>query len=171
MSCISNKCFRGPLPTTASDEDLYSFFLKEIYNGNLTIEGSKIKVFTTPVVDSKMQGYFHLTTKMQKQFGISIRMQEPRAYFINYVPIMIKNYKNCDTCDEIECNKIKIWTAPYKSTKRVKLLYYDDNNSYLIVLERKKNDLYIVTSFLIDEPHYLKKVLTEYKKNKKTFQK
>lgn len=170
MNYISNQCFKGPLSSTTSEDELYKFFLDEIYNGDLKIEGSNIKVFTSPVVDNKMQGFFHLTTKTQKQFGISIRMKEPRAYFINYIPIMIKNYKNCKTCNEKECNKIKIWTAPHKGVKRIKLLYYDCCNSYLIVLERNKNSLYIITSFLIDEPHYLEKVLAEYEINKKPFQ-
>jgi len=167
MNYINNRCFQGPLPVTTSDDELYEYFLREIYSGNLKIDGSAIKVFTTPVVDNRMQGFFHLTTRTQKNLGMTIRMKEPRAYFINYIPTMIKNYKNCSMCSEEGCNKIKIWTAPHKDKKRVKLLYYDDNNSYLIVLERDKNDLYIVTSFLIDEPHYLEKVLEEYEIYKK----
>jgi hypothetical protein len=45
----------------------------------------KIKVFTTPFEDNRMQVFFHLTTKTHKNFGIKIRMKEPQAYFINYV--------------------------------------------------------------------------------------
>ena len=72
-------------------------------------------------------------------------------------------------CNNKFCNKIKIWTAPYKDTKRTKLLYSDEFYSYLIVLERnKKKEMYIVTSFLIDEPHYLEKIINEYEKYKKT---
>ena len=116
-----------------------------------------------------MQGYFHLTTKTQKQFGIKIRMKEPRAYFINYIPIMINNFEKCKNCNNNNCNKINVWTAPFKNTKRTKLLYTDDNyNSYIIILERKKNEMYIVTSYLIDEPHYLDKILKEYDRYKKT---
>lgn len=164
MSYISNRCFQGPLSTTTSEDELYKFFLENIYNGNLKIEGSSIKVFTSPVVDNKMQGFFHLTTKTQKKFGIKIRMKEPRAYFINYIPTMINNFKKCDFCNDSQCNKIKVWSSQHKGVKRKKLLYYDDINSYLIVLERNKNDYYIITSFIIDEPHYLEKVLDEYKK-------
>ena len=42
------------------------------------------------------------------------------GYFINYIVPMINNYLKCDTCNNINCNKIKIWTAPYKNTKRTK---------------------------------------------------
>lgn len=162
------KCFNEPLPKTYTDDELYNFFLTNICYGNLKINGMNIKVFTTPIEDNRMQGYFHLTTKTKKQFGIKIRMKEERAYFINYVPIMINNYMNCKTCNNTECNKIKIWTAPYKGTKRTKLLYSDDQYSYIITLEQNKNDMYIVTSYLIDEPHYLEKILKEYNTYKKT---
>ncbi len=162
------KCFVGPLHENTTDEELYDYFLENIYNGNLKIYGSNVKIFTTPIEDNKMQGFFHLTTKTQNKFGIKIRMKESRAYFINYVPIMINNFEKCKICENSECNKIKIWTAPYKNIKRTKLLYTDEYYSYIIILERKKDEIYIVTSYLIDEPHYLEKVMKEYNKYKKT---
>lgn len=162
-----DNCFNGPLPATTTDDELYNYFIENIYNGNLRINGMNIKVFTTPFEDNRMQGYFHLTTKTQKQFGFKIRMKEPRAYFINYIKPMINNYLNCKNCTNKECNKIKVWTAPYKNTKRTKLLYTDNENSYIIILEKNKNDMYIVSSYLIDEPGYLEKVLKEYEKYKK----
>ena len=162
-------CFNGPLSNKLTDDELYDYFLKNIYYEDLKIYGTSIKIFTTPVEDNRMQGYFHLTTKTQKQFGIKIRMKEPRAYFINYIPIMINNFEKCKNCNNNNCNKIKVWTAPFKNTKRTKLLYTDDNyNSYIIILERKKNEMYIVTSYLIDELHYLDKILKEYDRYKKT---
>lgn len=168
MTLIKNKCgLNGPLPETTTNDELYDYFIKNIYYGDLKINGMKIKVFTTPFEDNKMQGFFHLTTKTQKTLGMKIRMKEPRAYFINYIAPMIRNYMNCSTCDILECNKIKIWTAPYKNTKRTKLLYSDNVYSYIIILERKNNDMFIISSYLIDEPRYLQKVLKEYDKYKK----
>ena len=160
-------CFNGPLSNSLTDDELYKYFLDNIYNGNLKIFGMDIKTFTTPIEDNRMQGFFHLTTKTKKNFGIKIRMKEDRAYFINYVVLMINNFENCKNCSNIDCNKIKVWTAPYKGTKRIKLLYTDDNYSYIVILERKKNCVYIVTSYLIDEPGYLDKILKEYEKYKK----
>ena len=168
MTLIKNKCgLNGPLPETITNDELYDYSIKNIYYGDLKINGMKIKVVTTPFEDNKMQGFFHLTTKTQKTLGMKIRMKEPRAYFINYIAPMIKNYMNCSTCNILECNKIKIWTAPYKNTKRTKLLYSDNVYSYIIILERKNNDMYIISSYLIDEPGYLQKVLKEYDKYKK----
>lgn len=163
-----SKCdLNGPLPSTTTDEELYNYFINNIYYGDLKINGMKIKVATTPFEDNRMQGYFHLTTKTQKKYGIKMRMKEKRAYFINYIAPMINNYTKCATCNNPNCNKIKIWTAPYKNTKRTKLLYTDDEYSYIIILERHKNDMFIVSSYLIDKPAYLKKVLKEYDKYKK----
>lgn len=168
MTLTKNKCgLDGPLPETTTDNELYDYFIKNIYYGDLKINGMKIKVFTTPFEDNRMQGFFHLTTKTQKNFGIPIRMKEPRAYFINYVSPMINNYLKCPTCEIKDCNKIKIWTAPFKNTKRTKLLYSDDLYSYIIILERKKNEMYLISSYLIDEPGYLENVIEEYNKYKK----
>lgn len=161
-------CFNSPLPLSFTDDELYKYFLDNIYNGDLKIYGTNIKTFTTPIEDNRMQGFFHLTTKTQKNLGMKIRTKELRAYFINYVPTMINNFEKCKNCNNDECNKIKIWTAPYKDTKRTKLLYTDEKYSYIIILERKKNEIYIVTSYLINEPHYLKKILKEYENYKKT---
>ena len=164
----NNKCgINGPLSEKTTDDELYDYFIKNIYYGNLKINGMNIKVFTTPFEDNRMQGFFHLTTKTQKNLGFKIRMKETRAYFINYIVPMINNYQKCSTCEDLECKKIKIWTAPYKNTKRTKLLFSDELYSYIIILEKNKNDMYIVSSYLIDEPGYLNKVLSEYEKYKK----
>lgn len=165
------KCIEGPLSNKISDDELYHYFIKNIYQADLKINGTKVKVFTTPVEDNKIQGYFHLTTKTQKQFNVKIRMKEPRAYFINHIVPMINNFLSCNECDNEKCGKIKIWTAPYKKTKRTKLLYIEDNYSYIIILEKNKNDMYIISSYLIDEPGYLDNVLKEYNKYKKVSQK
>ncbi len=168
MISTINRCgLTGPLPQTTTDDELYDYFIKNIYYGDLKINGMKVKVFTTPFEDNRMQGFFHLTTKTQKTLGIKIRMKESRAYFINYVAPMIKNYLNCSNCDDLKCSKIKVWTAPYKNTKRTKLLYSDGLYSYIIILEKNKNEMYIISSYLIDEPGYLQNVLKEYNKYKK----
>ncbi len=163
----TKNCFTGPLDKTLTDDELYNYFIQNIYYGNLKINGIPVAVFETPFEDNRMQGYFHLTTKTQKQFNMKIRMKEPRAYYINHVAPMINNFLNCKNCDNEECSKIKVWTKPYKNTKRTKLLYTNDMYSYIVILERHKNKVYIVTSYLIDEPNYLEKILSEYNKYKK----
>ena len=73
MILTKNKCgLNWPLPETTADEELYDYFIKNIYYGDLKINGMKIKVFTTPFEDNRMQGFFHLTTKSQKNFGIKL---------------------------------------------------------------------------------------------------
>lgn len=67
MTETKNKCgFNGPLPKTTTDDELYDYFIKNIYYSDLKINGMNIKVFTTPFEDNRMQGFFHLTTKTQK---------------------------------------------------------------------------------------------------------
>lgn len=168
MTLTRNKCgLNIPLPDSTTDDELYRYFIQNIYHGDLKINGMKVSVFTTPFEDNRMQGFFHLTTKTQKKLGIKIRMKEPRAFFINYIVPMINNYSKCKDCNDSNCTKIKVWTAPYKNTKRTKLLYSDKLYSYIIILEKKKNEMFIISSYLIDEPGYLDKILKEYNKYKK----
>ena len=127
----------------------------------------KIDYFTTPFENNYMQGFFHITTRTQKDLGVKIRMKEKRAYYINLIPLMINNYEKCKTCKNIECSKIKIWTSKYKDRKRIKLLYIDEDFNYIIILEKNKNKVYLISAYIIDEPGYLKNVLKEYNKNKK----
>lgn len=82
-------CFNGPLSNKLTDDELYDYFLKNIYYEDLKIYGTSIKIFTTPVEDNRMQGYFHLTTKTQKQFGIKIRMERTKS-------LLYKLYSNYD---------------------------------------------------------------------------
>lgn len=167
MTATEIRCINGPLPLTLTDEELYNYFIKEVFHKKLFFNNMPIKFFTTPVEVNKIQGYFHLTTKYKKNFGIKIRMKEKRAYFINYIVPMINNSNTCSNCTVSNCTKIKVWNVPHKDTKRTKLLYYDDNYAYIIILEQKKNEYYVISSFLIDEPGYLNKILSEYQKYKK----
>ena len=161
----SNNCIDGPLDKLINDEELYNYFIKNLYQADLRINGTPIKIFTTPFEDNRMQGYFHLTTKTDKKF--KIRIKEERAYYINHIVPMIKNYMNCKNCKNDKCQGIKIWTAPYKNKKRTKLLFSNKKYNYLVVLEYSKKEAYIITSFLINEPHYLEKIIKEYNKYKK----
>lgn len=55
MILTKNKCvLNGPLPEITTDEELYDYFIKNIYYGDLKINGMKIKVFTTPFEDNRM---------------------------------------------------------------------------------------------------------------------
>ena len=164
---MKNSCINGPLNRNLTDDELYDYFIKNIYQADIKLNGIQVKVFTTPFEDNRMQGYFHLTTKTEKKSNFKIRLKEDRAYYINHVAPMIDNYMNCDRCDNKECNKIKIWTAPFKGKKRTKLLYSTKEYSYLVVLEHDKKEIYIITSFLVNEKHYLSKILAEYNKYKK----
>ena len=155
---MKNNCITEPLDKNLTDDELYDYFIKKIYQSDIKFNGMPVKVFTTPFEDNRMQGYFHLTTKTEKKFRYKIRMKEDRAYYINHIVPMITNYKKCKTCDNKECPQIKVWTAPFKDKKRTKLLYSKKEYSYLIVLEHDKKVIYIITSFLINEPHYLGKI-------------
>lgn len=162
----NEKCIISPFSKTISDDELYDFFVNNIWYGNLYFDGYLIRIFESPVVDGKVQGYFHLTTRVEKRFNMKLRLNEDRRYYINHVKFMIENYKKCENCIVDDCLKIKHWTIQYKDRKRIKLLYCTESYSYLIVLEKKKNEIYIVTSFLIDDKHYLSKILKEYEKCK-----
>lgn len=60
---MNNICgMNEPLSKNTTDDELYNYFIKNIYYGNLKINGMNVKVFTKPLEDNRMQGFFHLTT-------------------------------------------------------------------------------------------------------------
>ena len=73
---MKNSCINGPLNKNLTDDELYDYFIKNIYQADIKLNGIQVKVFTTPFEDNRMQGYFHLTTKTEKKFNF-------KCYFNN----------------------------------------------------------------------------------------
>lgn len=172
MTLKIKECFKSPLEDNLTIDDLYKYFTREIELQDLYLFGNSVNFFAGLHVENfgmYPEAFHHITTKKDKTTGI--RIPEERRFYINHIVPMIRNVSECNTCNNIECSKIKVWTKPVDNrTKRTKLLYIGDGYNYMIILEndhKRKNNLNVVTSYLGNESWFLKKNLEEYDKYKK----
>lgn len=138
----------------------YKVFKDEIIDGNLIFKGKEVKTREFPVVDNKVQSFFHIISEENKK-GIKVRLYKPeRIRRIPYISEMIKNYNECQNCNDI-CSKIKIWVAPYKGKIfRTKIFLEDED--YIIILEERKDYYLLISAYVVDRPDRKKDLLKEY---------
>lgn len=173
ISTEIKKCFKGPLDNTLSLEELYKYFKSEVQSNveMLKIGNNIVKFYSGLYVSSTemySEAFHHVTTKRNNR---GIREPEERRFYINHIVPMIEHLSECKNCNNKDCFKIKLWTAPYNNKiKRTKILYICEDYNYLIILENdkiRKNQLNIVTSYLAMEEGSKKSLLEEYEKYKK----
>lgn len=168
MADSIKQCLPSPLDYDMTTDELYNFFRNFVQSEILYIDGYKIVFYGgLDIRTMYSEAFYHMSTKKN---GSGIRKFEERRFYINHIVPMIRHVKECESCTNYLCPKIKIWTVPYDNkTKRTKLLYVGDSYNYLIILEtdlKNKNQLNVVTSYLGNEPWFLKKILKEYNKYK-----
>lgn len=142
----------------------YKIFKKEIIDGKLSFRGKEVKTRDYPIIDNKAQSFFHIISEENKK-GMIIRIyKQERVRFIPYISEMIKNYNECQTCNNT-CSKIKVWSAPYKrNVIRTKLFLVDED--YIIILEERKVYYLLVSAYVVDRPDRKIDLLKEYNKYK-----
>lgn len=143
----------------------YKIFKKEIIDDNIIFKGKEVKTREYPIIDNKVQSFFHIISEENKK-GIKMRLYKPeRVRRIPYISKMIENYNECQTCNNNRCSKIKVWTAPYKGKiSRTKLFLEDDD--YIIILEERNNYYLLISAYVVDRPDRKTDLLKEYNKYK-----
>lgn len=142
----------------------YQVFKKEIIDEKLIFKGKEVKTREFPIIDNKVQSFFHIISEESKK-GIKIRLYKTeRVRFIPYISKMIENYNECQRCND-NCSKIKVWSAPYKGKiLRTKLFLEDEN--YIIILEERKKYYLLISAYVVDRPDRKADLLKEYNKYK-----
>lgn len=157
-------CLPQPFSNLREDE-IYQYFLDNMLIYDLRYEGNAIRFFDTPVIDGRLQGFHHISTRKPKntKFELSIRMLEDRARYINWIIPIIENAKACHSCENRHsCSKIKFWRKKQGAKNKIYFMVRNDVD-YIIIAEQKKGNLYYIsTAFIVDEPYYLKSFLDDY---------
>lgn len=83
-----------------------------------------------------------------------------RCERIRWVRAFIENY-NCDT---IQCEGIKVWSKPYRSTTRVHMLLKEE--CYMVVLEQRASYCLLIMAFYFEQDYSLRKKLHHYEQYK-----
>lgn len=142
----------------------YKVFKKEIIDEKLIFNGKEVRTREYPIIDNKVQSFFHIISEESKK-GVKIRLYKPeRVRMIPCISKMIKNYTECQTCND-NCSKIKVWSAPFKGKQfRTKIFFEDEN--YIIILEERKDYYLLVSAYVVDRQDRKIDLLKEYNKYK-----
>lgn len=136
---------------------LYSVFLNDLIKNQPLFNGLRVGARKHPEHNGKHEGFYHLTSKDYQLTGYENRIFDPRrSERLHWIKPIIENHK----CNDVCCNKIKIW----KEKKRIHILFEDEY--YAIVLDERKGYYVVVTAYYIDTEHNLRNLLRRYEKQK-----
>lgn len=168
-----NKCSRIDFTTIEQNKNentndyhdrAYKVFKREIIDGKLLFNGKEVRTREYPIIDNKVQSFFHIISEENKK-GVKIRLYKPeRVRMIPYISKMINYYTECQTCED-NCSKIKVWSAPYNAKQLRTKIFYEDEN-YIIILEERKEYYLLVSAYVVDRTDRKIDLLKEYNKYK-----
>jgi hypothetical protein len=128
---------------------VYQIFSSHFLNSNPTYEGIKVTAPRYPEVDGLSRTFYHITHK-----GDDEQNREPdfrRMERIRFPKFKIENHPHAE---------LLVWEKEIGGDNRIHILNVAE--SYLLVLNRRKNYLLLWTAFYIEHNHIIKKKLKEY---------
>ena len=140
------------------EDFLYSIFKRDFIDSHPVFEQKRIAVRKEPIEFGKEEAFFHVTC----QDYLKDRDRVPdlrRCERIRWIRAFVENY-NCDPGLCLNCDGVKVWSEPYKSTSRVHILLEEER--YMVVIERRETYCLLITAFYFDQDHKLKKKLKHY---------
>lgn len=141
---------------------LYNIFRSDFIEDHPQFEGKDVKIRFRPIENNKEEAFYHVTCQDYQKDGNRVP-DFRRCERIRWIKAFIENYQ-CDPSSCTDCDGIKIWEKPYKSNKRVHLLFEEER--YIVVLERRQKYCLLITAFYIEQDHTLKKKVKEYEQYK-----
>ena len=142
----------------AYEDELYKIFRETIVDGYPVFKGRPVRIRRHPMEYDREEAFWHVTCQDYAKDGK--RLPDPRrCERIRWVRAFIDNCECCrETCRE--CDGMLMWSAPYKSGQRVKILLEEEH--YVVILEPRDNYVLLITAYYIDHEHSLRKMLKEY---------
>ena len=137
---------------------LYSIFKCDFIEDHPEFEGKRVAIRKEPIEYGKEEAFFHVTCQDYLKDGERVPDLR-RCERIRWVRAFIENY-GCDPSLCPECDGVKVWSEPYKSTSRVHMLLEEER--YMVVIERRGSYCLLITAFYFDQDHKLKKKLKHY---------
>ena len=137
---------------------LYSIFKTDFIDSRPSFEGKQVNIRRHPIEYNKEEAFFHVTCQDYLKGGQRVP-DFRRCERIRWVRSFIENYQ-CDNSKCQDCDGIKVWSEPYKSTTRVHILFEEER--YMVVLERRESYCLLITAFYFDHEHALEKKLKHY---------
>lgn len=139
---------------------LYSIFKADFVDSRPSFEGKQVNIRRHPIEYNKEEAFFHVTCQDYLKDGQRVP-DFRRCERIRWVRSFIENYQ-CDNSKCPDCDGIKVWSEPYKSTTRVHILFEEER--YMVVLERRESYCLLITAFYFDHDHALEKKLKHFER-------
>lgn len=143
---------------------LYETFRRDWLDSSPLFLGKPVRIRYNPKLGGREEGYWHLTCRDYDKAGNGPESRSPdleRCSRIEWPRSFVENYELCDACTDSECSKIIMWKMCARNGRtRYKMFHPDE--SYLIVLEERKDYFLLITAFYVSEDRELKSIWREY---------
>jgi hypothetical protein len=116
---------------------LYTLYLEEFFYNTVFYKGLPIKTFTNLDYNGKQETFNHITTKGSKDRVYNTM----RCERYKWIKAMIEG----TTCNN--CYDLAIWEEVKKKKKRT--LIWCRKTNFVIVLEKRKNEYYLITAYCV----------------------
>lgn len=141
--------------------NIYSLFRNDFIDHTVSFNGSVVDIDHSKGLSGRENGFEHVVTndyeKENKRFPDFKRCERIRwiRYFIEECGCHDKLQ-----CDDSLCEGIKVWEKRHGKHSRIKFLLSEE--SYIVIIERRKNWFILVTAYYIDQDHTMAKLEHEY---------
>ncbi len=161
----------------------YNFYQIEILNRNLMFNGKKVVPKKFPLIDNKCGTYFHIiTTKAEDNRKNLLSLPCPNipctqqcTFYFKYNPLINDATEKRAVCpqrlDNIEFIKdfltqsnMKIWKKNIgtKNGRKDRILFLDDINNYIVILDERNTYYMLWTAYPIETTKRKNNLLREY---------
>lgn len=142
------------------EQQIYQLFRQDFIETHPLFENKRVQIRKLPYVNGYEQAFYHVTSSEylhDEQRFPDLR----RCERIKWVRAFIENY-GCDPALCEDCDGIKVWDEPKGSNTRVHLLFEEEK--YMVILERRKEYVLLITAYYFDYNNTLEKQLKQYRK-------
>ena len=133
---------------------VYAVFENDFIKSQPNYEGNKVAVRKYPEVDGLHRTFYHITSQGEDENNRQPDLR--RMERIRFPRFVIDNHKH---------DEILIWRNKRGKDDRVLLFNQDEN--YVVVLTERSNFYLFITAYLIETEHRRNKLLKEYEDYKK----
>lgn len=136
-------------------EAVYAVFKHDFIDSRPIFDDKPLSLKKRPFIEGKEYTFYHLTSEGDNEndrvFNIG------RAECITFVRAII---------DNINHPYLKVWCNKRKGKERT--LIFHEEESYLVVLEKRKNYTLLWTAYQVTRTHTYNKLMKEYKEYEKS---
>lgn len=141
------------------ESNIYDIFFNDFISSCPIFCNKRVAVRHHPKLYDKEEAFYHVTCQ-DYQYNHDRSPDLRRCERIRWIRSFIENYSSCDSSICIDCDGIKLWNEPYKSTYRTYLLLEEER--YVVVLEKRDSYFLLITAFYIEQDHYLRKLIKRF---------